>query len=331
MSQSPVLLIMLHLAFLAATVLAVGNEYPGSAGFSGSASAPSWQLLGDAAFDGEAIRLTTDSQNKVGIAVARNASPLLVDGWRVDALFRLHGAGLTLVGDGVGLWYTRDALYVHPGGILGANPRFAGVVVLLRTYVGQNRPPRLSLVANDGTEILYSSEPGVYQTSLHPAACCDLDRLLSGDALVGLRLDVRRGGRAADLYYVVGSAAGEGATRSWTPCVSVADLGVQLEPRGALGVSAATGDLSQAHDLVELIIVHEVDKQAGGVRLEPQRAPEKKIVRTTQDSAGRTVDEVVSPSAAEMDGSGRLPKTYLPSLSSKLPPLVPCRDRCSSA
>lgn len=292
---------MLRVVLLSAMVL-IGRGLPPnslSVGFTGAASAASWQLLGDASFVEQVIRLTTDSQSRIGIALALDASPFIEDGWQVDATFRLHGVGLTLVGDGVALWYTRDRLYVHPGGVLGANPRYAGIAAFLSTYVGQSRHPRLSLVANDGTEIVSSRDPGVFASSLHPAASCDLNRRLSGDALVGVRLVVKRGGRAADLFYDIGAAAGERASRSWTLCASVTDLGVRLEPRGALGVSAATGDLTQAHDLVELTVT---PSERDGERAEPRRVPDGAIFRTTRDSEGRTVKEVVSPSADEMDG-----------------------------
>ena len=284
----------------------------------------SLERVGDASFiEGVGVRLTPDAQSKAGIASVRSTMPHLSE-WQVDATFQLHGAGVTLVGDGVAVWYTREKLAAHPGGLLGANPRFAGIAVLLATYIGQSRRPRVSVVANDGTEVVSRTDSGTYQSSLHPAAGCNLDRYLSGDAFVSVRLRISDAGRHAEVLYDIGTAAGESASRQWTSCVSVPEIGMRLAPEGVLSVSASTGDLTQAHDLVELAVTVPEETPRRGVsapspvreRQRPwprivlrchvvfplQSSPAIQIVRSASDKSGRTVSEVVTPNADEMDG-----------------------------
>ena len=220
-----------------------------------------WEILGHAVLADKVVRLTPDAQSKVGIATSRE--PLhLGDTWQATAGFRIHGAGLTLVGDGVALWYTRDKLYVHPSGLFGANPRYAGLGVFLATYVGESRLPHISLVVNDGTELATSRASGQYQSSLHPAAGCDLDRHLSGDAFISLRVRVSDGGHRIDVHYNVGSAGLDEKSRTWTTCTSISDSGIHIESGFLFGTSATTGDLTDTHDLVEFSVVSKANAQS---------------------------------------------------------------------
>jgi hypothetical protein len=227
-----------------------------------------WDVLGDASIVGHVLRLTPDAQSKSGAAVARDACVSCRSGFESYASFHLHGAGATLVGDGVALWFTQHRPFLRPGGLFGADARYSGVGVFLSTYTGSGGLPRLAVVRNDGTEIV--SAPGAaangnYQSSLHPPAVCTLTRHLDVKSILTIR--VRYHTRRLELHYILGVAVGDYVdrdVRDWEPCAVITDADFVAEPQGIfVSASAATGDLSQNHDLVELITIPEED----GVRI----------------------------------------------------------------
>lgn len=218
-----------------------------------------WELLGAARIAGRTISLTPDAQNKAGAAVAGAPAGSLGIDWYADVTLRLHGSGLDLVGDGVGIWYTRDRLQLRRDGLFGASARYAGIAVLCATFTGQNQVPRLSMIANDGTEFVSSRPSGEdFQSSLHSPAGCNLNRKIGGDSILSLRVSARDAGHRVDLFYYVDTVMVSAIDRQWTFCTSIPETGVRLLSGGYFGVSASTSDLTSAHDLLSFSVLQGV-------------------------------------------------------------------------
>lgn len=93
----------------------------------------SWRVIGSAIplLDGTGIRLTEDVQSQLGIAVLPQPANLMGREWRADFTFRIHGTGISLAGDGLGLWYTANPSPSPVNNILGGDSRFKGMGILV--------------------------------------------------------------------------------------------------------------------------------------------------------------------------------------------------------
>lgn len=67
-----------------------------------------WDIGGSAAFTKHVLRLTPDLQSQSGYVW--NTQPLATVGheWAVEMEFRIYGQGVTLFGDGMALWLTKE-------------------------------------------------------------------------------------------------------------------------------------------------------------------------------------------------------------------------------
>lgn len=76
--------------------------------FNAFSRAVDWTLGGSAQFVAHALRLTPDSPSRSGFVFSRR--PVASDDkeWAIDLEFRIFGQGVTLFGDGIALWLTRE-------------------------------------------------------------------------------------------------------------------------------------------------------------------------------------------------------------------------------
>lgn len=198
-------------------------------------SIPNWDIMGHTVVADEFIRLTPDRQSKRG--ALWNIKPCLLHEWEVTMQFKVHGQGTHLFGDGFALWYTRDRGI--PGRVFGNQDSWVGLGIFFDTY--SNHPhashghPYISAIVSDGTFVYDHDADGTHQ---EVAGCQSFFRNVDFDTFIRItyrnrRLDVLVDTRNDD---------------RWETCFSVPD--VYLPQGYYFGLSAATGDLADNHDVI---------------------------------------------------------------------------------
>lgn len=65
---------------------------------------------------GGSVRLTEDMQRQMGYMFSEAPVSAIGQEWRIDVSVRISGKGITLFGDGMALWYTREPFRPPPKG-----------------------------------------------------------------------------------------------------------------------------------------------------------------------------------------------------------------------
>nr|CAG4640926.1 EOG090X07L3 [Eulimnadia texana] len=205
---------------------------------------PFWDFIGSTVVTSNYIRLTPDLQSKQG--AVWNTVPCRSKNWELQVQFKVHGKGKDLFGDGMTIWYARDRLV--PGPVFGSKDNFFGLGIMLDTYSNHNGPhnhghPYISAMVNNGT-LAYDHDRDGTHTQL--AGCEAKFRNVEHDTYVAIRYE-------KDTLTVSTDIDNKAA---WRPCFTV--QGVRLPTNYYFGVSAATGDLSDNHDVIG-IKMYELD------------------------------------------------------------------------
>lgn len=145
-----------------------------------------------------------------------------------------------MFGDGLAFWYARDAL--KTGEVFGNEEFFSGLAVFLDTYANQNGPhghqhPYISAMVNNGS-LKYDHDRDGTHTEL--AGCEGKFRGVDHPTFVMIRYQKETVTVQTDI---------EGKNE-WKECFSVG--GVRLPTGYYIGVTAATGDLSDNHDVISV-------------------------------------------------------------------------------
>ncbi|CAG0897087.1 unnamed protein product [Cyprideis torosa] len=199
---------------------------------------PNWDFHGSTMITSSFIRLTPDQQSRNG--GIWNTVPVYTRNWEVQVHFKVHGHGKDLFGDGLAFWYTKDRM--SPGPIFGSKDRFVGLAIILDTYSNHNGPhnhqhPYISAMVNNGS-LSYDHDRDGTHTQL--AGCSSKFRNANSDTYFAVRYE-------KDVLTVFTDVEGK---RRWQECFKVPDV---ILPTGYyLGLTAATGDLSDHHDVVSV-------------------------------------------------------------------------------
>ncbi|KAK7006068.1 Vesicular integral-membrane protein VIP36, partial [Halocaridina rubra] len=201
-------------------------------------SIPYWDFLGSTMVTSNYIRLTGDIQSQRG--AIWNKAPLGVRNWELQIHFKVHGKGKDLFGDGFAVWYVKDPM--QTGDVFGNKDFFTGLAVIADTYSNHNGPhnhghPYISAMVNNGT-LHYDHDRDGTHTQL--SGCVAKFRNLDYDTFLSIKY-------VRDTLTVSVDIDNKMAFKQ---CFTVG--GVILPTGYFLGVSAATGDLSDAHDIVSL-------------------------------------------------------------------------------
>lgn len=207
-------------------------------------SVSNWRLSGTAMTTDTHVQLTDDLPGQSG--AVWNKRECMFHHWDMELVFRIHGTSPRLFGDGMALWYVdHEPVCSGHGGctVFGGANLFTGLAVFIDTYnnfagLNDHEYPYVSVMVNNGTQHYNHDEDG------------GADVLLSGCSaqLRGrphhTRLRLRY---LYDQLTVFLDVDGEG---SWRQCVHLEE--VLLPPGYYFGVSAATGDLHDRHDVMSL-------------------------------------------------------------------------------
>lgn len=171
---------------------------------------------------------------------ARIFQPIKSRGWEVHLEFKVFGRGKELFGDGLAFWYARDTLKMGP--IFGNEEYFSGLALFLDTYANQNGPhghqhPYISAMVNNGS-LKYDHDRDGTHTEL--AGCEAKFRGVDYPTYIMIRYEQNTLTVQTDI---------EGKNE-WKECFSVS--GVHLPSMYHIGVTAATGDLSDNHDVISV-------------------------------------------------------------------------------
>ncbi|XKL59843.1 hypothetical protein PGB90_000859 [Kerria lacca] len=197
---------------------------------------PHWDFLGSTIVSNNYIRLTSDDQSKIG--AIWNTVPCSTRHWELQVQFKVHGKGKDLFGDGLAIWYTRDRMI--PGPVFGSADYFYGLAVLIDTYSNHNgehkhQHPYISAMVNNGT-LHYDHDRDGTHTQI--AGCEAKLRNFDHDTHIVVRYEY-------DTLTVLTDLENK---RAWSQCFSVS--GIRLPTGYYFGISAATGDLSDNHDVI---------------------------------------------------------------------------------
>lgn len=174
--------------------------------------------------------------------------PLSIKDWEARVSVRIDGSG-RLGGDGVAFWYAAEPGVL--GKAFGSKEQWKGLGVFLDTFDndGKRDNPYISVVVNDGTKT-YSSATDAKDLELGGCRA----NFRKADSATVLRVAYRGSTRQLDVAY---DLTGNGA---WRPCFSGL---VDLPLNYYLGVSAATGGVSDTHD-VNYFELRRLDMDGGG-------------------------------------------------------------------
>lgn len=197
-----------------------------------------WDFVGNTIITNGYVRLTPDQRSKSG-AIWNNVPCTLRD-WELHVHFKVHGAASDLFGDGLAIWYAKNR--IENGPVFGSKDYFVGLAVFLDTYANQNGPhnhnhPYISAMVNNGSQHYDHDRDGTH-TELD--GCESHFRKVPHDTYVAIRYEHNKLTVSTDID----------GKNTWKPCFSVDK--VRLPTGYYFGASAATGDLSDNHDIISL-------------------------------------------------------------------------------
>eukprot|EP00090_Calanus_glacialis_P044652 TRINITY_DN7993_c0_g1_i4.p1 TRINITY_DN7993_c0_g1~~TRINITY_DN7993_c0_g1_i4.p1 ORF type:complete len:329 (-),score=69.60 TRINITY_DN7993_c0_g1_i4:243-1229(-) len=245
---------------------------------------PNWDFQGSTMVTSNYIRLTPDQRSKQG--ALWNKIPCTVRNWEVQISFKVTGSTKELFGDGFAFWYTKERM--ENGPVFGSKDLFSGLTIIGDTYSNHNahnnhQHPYLSAMVNNGS-VSYDHERDGKGTML--GGCEVKFRNMQHETWIAIRYENDKLTISHDLHN----------KRAWAPCFSME--GVKLPTGYYFGMSATTGDLSDAHDVIS-IRTYELDTVPGVSKEErPDIMPEaEKFVSKQQE---KTDNEDSGPSMSGM-------------------------------
>jgi len=178
------------------------------------------------------LRLTDNDPGKSGYIWNRN--PVNTRKWEAELQFQITNPK-TLGGDGLAFWYTKEK--GQEGPVFGSRDNWVGLGVFIDTYDndGSGDNPHISVIVNDGTKMYNPDTDG---KDLEIGGCKAMVRRTTRPSSILVRYN--QDSQNLQVEYSVDSGA-------WMRCVDV--NGVDLPTGYYFGVSAATGGLSDIHDV----------------------------------------------------------------------------------
>jgi len=197
---------------------------------------PNWDFQGSTMVTSNYIRLTPDQRSKQG--ALWNKIPCRVRNWEVQIQFKVTGTTKDLFGDGFAFWYSKERMVSGP--VFGSKDEFSGLSIIADTYSNHNGPhnhqhPYISAMVNNGT-LTYDHDRDGTHTML--GGCEVKFRNFQHETWLAIRYENDRLTLSHDLQN----------KRAWAPCFTLD--GVKLPTGYYFGMSATTGDLSDAHDII---------------------------------------------------------------------------------
>lgn len=218
-----------------------------------------WEVGGAAMVHRNFARLTSDAQGHRGWL--SNALPFAYPSWSLMLQFRVSGANAQLYGDGLALWFVKNPEHVE-GEVFGREDRWSGLGVFFDTFQNldkahHHKHPYVSAVLLDGQQH-YEPQEGKPVHSPQRAEHVIPGREEGSGCSFDFRFSEERddfsmlNGTWAHLVYSDGrlrlAIQQVGMGERWHDCIDLEAPG--LEQEHYFGLSAATGDLVDNHDVL---------------------------------------------------------------------------------
>jgi len=200
---------------------------------------PFFDLTGDTMVTNNFVRLTPDDKSRVG--GIWNKVPMNQRAWEVHFTYKVHGHSRNLAADGMALWYVKDPRQI--GSVFGGadqNNKFTGLGIFIDTYKnggGTGAFPQVSGMVNDGT-VDYNHDDDGNEQNL--GSCYAMVRNREHDTHMSIKYKKQ-------ILTVSVDVDGQG---NWRQCF--VKTGLVLPCGYYFGVTAATGDLSDNHDVTAI-------------------------------------------------------------------------------
>lgn len=240
---------------------------------------PNWEFFGSTIVTSNYVRLTQDAQSRQG--GIWNVVPYQSKNWMVEVGFRVHGHGSELYGDGLALWYVKEP--PKGGPIFGNKDYFTGLTVVLDTYANQHGVhahghPYISAMVNNGT-LHYDHEADGVHSELAGCEC----------KFRGLEHEAKLLVQYVDEQLIIMTDIENSGI--WRTCLSV--QGVYLPTHYYFGITAATGDLSDNHDIL-FIKMRQLSPTIFNYKAQPDDLPRADYTRPNREK----IDEAKSSMSA---------------------------------
>jgi len=221
------------------------REFSLSKPYSGNGlTMPYWDFRDFVMISNSYVRLTRESPSQKGSIWSKE--PCYMHDWEMHVQFKIHGSGKTLAADGMAFWYTRTKMV--PGSVFGSKDEFEGLGVFLDTYKNGNQPvsfPQVSAMIGNGS-MKYDHANDGKEHSI--GNCLSALRNKRHDTYMKIRYNKEVLTIAFDVH----------DDAEWKDCVRVE--GVRLPTQYFFGFSAATGDLSDNHE-IKSVKLYELNSQ----------------------------------------------------------------------
>lgn len=252
---------------------------------------PYWNIQGSSMVSSQQIRLTADEQSRAG--AIWNMQPVWSRDWELMVSFKVSGTTGDLFGDGMALWYVSEPNQMGP--VFGGKDYFRGMAIFLDTYSNHNGPhghghPFISAMVSDGSHHYDHDKDGTHtQLGGESTGCEAKFRNKDHDT----QLLVRYVGDTLSIYTDILNKG------EWKLCMSVEN--VQLPTGYYLGMSAATGDLSDNHDIVSVKMFEQEFS-----RVEKLGEPNRRDVIPHAEFTASPRDHVDDPSPSKLGWLGTI-------------------------
>ncbi|KAL7749422.1 hypothetical protein RI367_005293 [Sorochytrium milnesiophthora] len=198
------------------------------------------------------VRLTPDLQGRAGWLWAR--LPFSSPSWTMEFEFKIHGRGVSLYGDGMAFWYTKEKGTKGP--VMGNSDKWNGLALAIDTYDNARKGyayPYVTALINDGTKA-YNKDTDGRELSIGGCEADVRDRPWATKARLKYSKD-------AQLTVELNTKGWD----DWVTCFVASN--VTLPSFGYYGFTAETGGLSDNHDIISVatnIITPDTSKPSSG-------------------------------------------------------------------
>jgi len=197
---------------------------------------PFFDIVGDTMVTNNFVRITPDDKSRSG--GVWNKVPVFQRAWEVHLTFKVHGQSRNLAADGMAFWYVKTPRQI--GDVFGGADNFQGLGVFVDTYKngqGSGAFPQVSAIVNDGSLDFDHDTDGMEQNI---GSCYSMIRNRDHDTHMSIRYKKRQLTVSIDVD----------GQNTWRQCF--VKSGVRLPGGYYFGITAATGDLTDNHDVLAI-------------------------------------------------------------------------------
>ena len=231
--------------------------------YTGARQIDKWDLGGTASVHRSFLRLTSESQGNKGYI--NSQTPFTATEWSAMLELRASGQSPHLYGDGLAIWLVKSAHHVE-GPVFGREDKWTGLGVFFDTFQNvdhshHHKHPYIYAMVNDGTkgyipdaettgDVSKQALPGQHENS----GCSYEFRYAENreDVTVLNHTRVHMTYTKDRILKLRLQQTSQGVAKEWFNCIDMKD--VDVPNPGYWGVSSATGDLVDNHDIIQFVV-----------------------------------------------------------------------------